>query len=182
MSAKDMVQINNIDKLLDLNVASFKIEGRMKSMHYIATVVNAYKKAMQRYYDSKEHYIEKKDLEEELLNAANRETDDAWFSKNPGYEKMLYHDEEKKLTQNYAFIIKNKHSNFYQVITKNKIKVNDEIEIISPRHQNKIKTKIIRIMNSNFADIDSCPTPMSKIYLQFETTKELDYPDIGRII
>ena len=49
MSAKDMNLISDIDKLLSLDIASFKIEGRMKSIHYIATIVSSYKKAIDEY-------------------------------------------------------------------------------------------------------------------------------------
>ena len=75
MSAKDMVQINNISELLDLGIASFKIEGRMKSLHYIATVVNTYRKVIDNYY--KKNKINFDILKAEIENAANRETSSA---------------------------------------------------------------------------------------------------------
>lgn len=180
MSAKDMVQIENIKDLLDLNIASFKIEGRMKSEHYIATVVNAYRKAIDRYYlnDS----FDNQDLKEELDNAANRETDTAWFNPNPGSTKMLYHDEQKIVTQNYLFIVNDKKDDYYLVTTKNKIKLNDKIEIISPRYQDKINAQIISMKNINNEKIDVCPTPMTKILIKLDNNTQLDYPDIGRLI
>ncbi len=180
MSAKDMVQIENIKDLLDLNIASFKIEGRMKSEHYIATVVNAYRKAIDRYYlnDS----FDNQDLKEELDNAANRETDTAWFNPNPGSTKMLYHDEQKIVTQNYLFIVNDKKDDYYLVTTKNKIKLNDKIEIISPRYQDKIKAQIISMKNINNENIDVCPTPMTQILIKLDNNTQLDYPDIGRLI
>ncbi|MDE5617490.1 MAG: U32 family peptidase [Ureaplasma sp.] len=180
MSAKDMVQIENINELLDLNIASFKIEGRMKSEHYIATVVNAYRKSIDRYYSLET--FNNYDLKEELDNAANRETDTAWFDPNPGSSKMLYHDVQKQVTQNYIFIVNEKKDDYYLVTTKNKIRLNDQIEIISPRYQNKIQTKIISIKDLNNKNIDICPTPMTKILIKLDNDVQLDYPDIGRLI
>lgn len=180
MSAKDMVQIDNIVKLLDLEVDSFKIEGRMKSLHYIATVVNAYRKALDRYYSNQPMQLQT--ISNELAKAANRETDTAWFESDPGSEKMLYHDEEKKVTQNYAFIVQQRLDNSYKIITKNKLCVGDEIEIIGPNLAQPIKTKIISMQNEDKVNLQVCPTPMSVLYLQFDQDVDLNYPDIGRII
>lgn len=181
MSAKDMVQINNISKLLDLGIESFKIEGRMKSLHYIATVVNAYRKAIDEYYDNSLDNLD--ELKEELDNAANRATDIAWFNPEPGPEKMLYHDVEKVVNQNYAFIFKSNNQNgYYQIMTKNKISVGDNIEIIGPNLKNKIKTKIIALKNNDHVSISVCPTPMSLIYCKLDTNENLDYPNIARLI
>lgn len=181
MSAKDMVQINNIEKLLELKIDSFKIEGRMKSLHYIATVVNSYRHALDNYYHH--NPLKLQEIASELSKAANRETDTAWFDPHPGTDKMLYHDEEKKVTQNYAFIVQAKaNDQYYEVINKNKICVEDTIEIISPRYNTPIRTKIIGMKNVEHFNIKSCPTPMSKLYLQFDKEINLDYPDIGRII
>ena len=71
---------------------------------------------------------------------------------------------------------------YYEVINKNKICVEDTIEIISPRYNTPIRTKIIGMKNVEHFNIKSCPTPMSKLYLQFDKEINLDYPDIGRII
>ncbi|MDE7221732.1 MAG: U32 family peptidase C-terminal domain-containing protein, partial [Ureaplasma sp.] len=158
----------------------FKIEGRMKSEHYIATVVNAYRKSIDRYYSLET--FNNYDLKEELDNAANRETDTAWFDPNPGSSKMLYHDVQKQVTQNYIFIVNEKKDDYYLVTTKNKIRLNDQIEIISPRYQNKIQTKIISIKDLNNKNIDICPTPMTKILIKLDNDVQLDYPDIGRLI
>ena len=179
MSAKDMVEITNIEELLKLNIASFKIEGRMKSIHYVATVVNAYRKAMDRYYNNED--LEIANLKLELKKAANRDADTAWMDGNPGYDKMLYHDEEKKLTQNYVFVVQRKtEDGYYEVITKNHIKKTDLLDIIGPNHNN-VETKILEMKNKDKQDIEVCPTPMSTLYLKLDTNIELNYPDIARI-
>lgn len=180
MSAKDMAQMCNIQELLELDIASFKIEGRMKSIHYVATVVNAYRKAMDRYYNHQP--LELNDLEQELAKTANRPTDTAWMDGNPGYDKMLYHDEERRLVQNYVFVIQKKlDDGFYEIITKNHLDQNNELEIIGPSHNN-VKTKILIMQDKNRLPINICPTPMSKIYVKLDTDVSLDYPDIARIV
>jgi putative protease len=71
MSAKDMCQITNVKHLIEAGVTSFKIEGRMKSEHYIATVVNDYRKTIDAYYDNKDVGTQYMD---DIKAAANRET------------------------------------------------------------------------------------------------------------
>ena len=180
MSAKDMVQINNISELLDLGIASFKIEGRMKSLHYIATVVNTYRKVIDNYY--KKNKINFDILKAEIENAANRETSSAWYFGSPDKNKMLYHDEQKVVNQNYAFIIKNRNNDLYEIETKNKIVLNQAIEIISPNLVEPLKTKIISMQNINNELISVCPTPMSTLFIKIDSNVLLDYPAIGRII
>lgn len=180
MSAKDMVQIDNITELLDLGVASFKIEGRMKSIHYVATVVNVYRKAMDRYYNNEN--LRTDELGVELKKAANRDTDTAWMDGNPDYNKMLYHDEEKKLTQNYVFIIKKRLSNgYYEVLTKNHLDIKNHLEIIGKDHEN-VYTKIVEMKTLDDRQLSVCPTPMTTLLLKFDTETVLDYPDIARIV
>ncbi|GHU50306.1 hypothetical protein FACS189459_3940 [Bacilli bacterium] len=72
MSAKDMCLYKYTSKLIDAGVKSFKIEGRMKSEHYIATVVNAYRKTINAIYNNVNISDE---YEIDLSKAANRETD-----------------------------------------------------------------------------------------------------------
>ncbi|MDE6477383.1 MAG: U32 family peptidase [Mycoplasmoidaceae bacterium] len=73
MSAKDMNQVTNIPKLIEAGIDSFKIEGRMKSEYYIATVVNTYKKIIDEYYEN--HNIKDFSIyEKEIKNAENRKT------------------------------------------------------------------------------------------------------------
>lgn len=180
MSAKDMVQVDNLEKLLELNIDSFKIEGRMKSLHYVATVVNTYRQAFDQYY--KNQNLDHNEISHEISKAANRPTDTAWFDASPDETKMLYHDEEKKVMQNYAFIVNKKVGDFYLVTTKNKIKVNDNIEIIGPNFPKPIKAKIIAMKNNEHIDLQVCPTPMSSIYLKFDIEINFNYPDIARLI
>lgn len=180
MSAKDMVQITNVQELMDLGVASFKIEGRMKSMHYVATVVNAYRKAMDRYYNNMDMSIDA--LSDELKKAANRDTDTAWMDGNPGYEKMLYHDETKRLAQNYVFVIQKKLGDgYYEILTKNHLAKSNRLEIIGPNHDN-VYCYITEMKTKNNEVLEVCPTPMSVLTVKFDTDVELDYPDIARIV
>ena len=118
MSAKDMSLFDDMKELMKLNVASFKVEGRMKSLHYVSTIAACYKKLIDnisnnRFYD---HIY----LKEQLLKAENRLTDNAWFDKNPNENKMLYHEEERDLNQIFAFTFIEKIDDYhYKILSKN---------------------------------------------------------------
>ena len=94
----------------------------------------------------------------------------------------MYHDEQKVVNQNYAFIIKNRNNDLYEIETKNKIVLNQAIEIISPNLVEPLKTKIISMQNTNNELISVCPTPMSTLFIKIDSNVLLDYPAIGRII
>lgn len=178
MSTKDMCLASKIDEMIKANIVSFKIEGRMKSEYYIATVVNDYRKIIDGYYHKKKtpQYI--KDID----NCANRETDLAWYNKNPSYKLMLYHDEQKKVTQNFAFIINKKNrDDSYEIIVKNKILLTNNIEILSKINDEIINVKIKQLIDSEGNVVNNLPTPMTIATIKFNKKINLEKGDIGRI-
>ncbi len=178
MSAQDMSMLVHLDKLLDLNIASFKVEGRMKSIHYVATVINAYKKAMDQYY--RHEQIDLDFLVGELSQAANRKTNDAWFNKSPNQTKMIYHDRQKVVNKNFAFIIKAKKDNMYQILTKNYFTIDDQINILSPAHD-QLKISFKKIINSDGESLMIVRNPMITLWVEFNEDVDLAVDDIARI-
>ena len=172
MSAKDMYQLEYIKKLIDIGVASLKIEGRMKSVHYIATVVKAYREFI-------DDNINIKEAKNELTLCANRPIDNAFMNGDANFEKMLYHDVNRELTQNYIFVINKKiKDNTYEITVKNNFKITDEISILKPKGKVS-KIKINKIWNTNGEEIDYCPTPMQIVIIQCDNN-DLDSKNIGR--
>ena len=173
MSAKDMIQIEYIDKLLEIGVASFKIEGRMKSLHYIATVVKAYRQYIDKHQQYQISY-------NELLNAANRPVDTAFMDGDANYDKMLYHDEIKKLRQNFVFIINKKIDDYtYEILVKNHFKIDDNFEILRQNDKN-INIKIEKMWDCEKQELFSCITPMQVVIIK-TNCNELYKKNIGRI-
>ena len=134
MSAKDMNQMSNLEKLIDLDIHSFKIEGRMKTEHYCATVTKVYREAIDEYCLT--HKLENKDKYlKELDKVANREVDIAWFNGTPTYKAMLDTVEKKTASQVYAgFIEKKTSDNQYLITSKNYFTIDQNFEIMGPKH------------------------------------------------
>ncbi len=182
MSAKDMNQMPNLKKLLALNIASFKIEGRMKKEHYIATVVQAYKNAINEYYQTKQIKHLKK-WNQELAKVANREVHQAWFNGKPTSTYMLNTAIEKQVTQNYAFIIKkviNDHT--WEILSKNYFAINNNFEVIGPDHLPiKFKLKEIKDSDNNKLDIVNNPLKVLTIKINKKLTN-IKVNDMVRIV
>lgn len=182
MSTKDICHVANLAALIKAGIASFKIEGRMKSMHYIATVVNAYAHALNDYYGKKLNAKRIKMYERELAKAANRATSYAWFKGLPTNKQMLYYDKPKKLSQNFAFIISKKYKNgLYEIISKNFFTCKDKFEVFGKTHD-LINISISQIQDAYSKEkLDKVNRPMYRYLIKTSSSKLLP-GDIGRII
>ena len=180
MSAKDMSQIPNLEKILMLPIKSLKIEGRMKTEHYIATVVKAYREAIDEFYSTNQiadidYYLK------EVENVANRETNTAWFGGLPNEKFMIDSSVQKRVYQNYAFIVNKKLSaNKFEIISKNCFIKDSEFEAIGKNHK-KISFKIKTIYDKGNNSIDIVNQPMQTLIIVTDQDLNLDINDICRI-
>ncbi|MBO9599735.1 MAG: U32 family peptidase C-terminal domain-containing protein, partial [Cohnella sp.] len=105
MGSKDLCMIQHIPDLIDAGVDSFKIEGRMKSIHYVASVVNAYRQAIDAYMADPETYELRQEWVDEIGKAANRPLNTGFFYTVPGAEEHIYEAEEKPAPYDFAAIV-----------------------------------------------------------------------------
>lgn len=127
LNSKDMCLINNIKDLVEAGITSFKIEGRMKSTYYVATVVNAYRRAIDNYLNNE---ISSFNYIEELEKSSNRSFTTGFYFNSDQKTNI----ETSKLMQTHEFIaivVEDSHDNKVLVELRNKFKVGDIIEILS---------------------------------------------------
>jgi U32 family peptidase len=105
MGSKDLCMIESVPAMIESGVESFKIEGRMKSIHYVATVVNAYRQAIDSYLEDPEGYELKTEWMEEIAKAANRPLNTGFFFDTPGTESHIYESEEKAAPYDFAGVV-----------------------------------------------------------------------------
>ncbi|MFC4600096.1 peptidase U32 family protein [Cohnella hongkongensis] len=105
MGSKDLCMIKHIPDLIDAGVDSFKIEGRMKSLHYVASVVNAYRQAIDAYMADPERYELRAEWVDEIGKAANRPLNTGFFYTTPGAEEHIYEPEEKPAPYDFAAVV-----------------------------------------------------------------------------
>lgn len=138
MSPKDLNLIESIPKIIELGIDSLKVEGRMKSIHYIATVVTVYRKVIDAYCADPENFVIKREWVEELAKCANRETDSSFFEGEPGYEQQMFGVHSKQTTYDFCGMVLD-YDDETQMITlqqRNFFKPGDEVEFFGPGIEN----------------------------------------------
>lgn len=181
MSSKDMALINHIPELIELGVNSFKIEGRMKSLHYIATIVSTYRKLIDDYCKDPDNFVMSDKYYQELLKAANRALCTGFFDNQADNNKQIYNQRDEHPTQEFcARVIGYDESNQMAIIEqRNYFKLGDQIEFFSPSHENVI-VPVEKIINEENEEVSVANHPME--ILKLPVCYKLKVDDMGRRI
>lgn len=179
MSSKDLALVNHIGELIELGVDSFKIEGRMKSLHYIATVVSTYRKLIDAYCEDPDHFVIDEHYEKEINKAANRALTTAFYNHEPNYNDQLFNLRDEHPTQEFCMRVLsyNPMTKLAKVEQRNYFKVGDEVEFFSPSQDNYI-TKVEELYNEDMFPIQVANHPMEILYLKVEQVLNKD--DLAR--
>lgn len=143
-SSKDMCLVREIPEIIELGVNSLKIEGRLKTEYYLASVVNAYRNAIDDYLKDPEHYDYTKYLKE-LEKTKTRGLTTFYFNDRNNKDFQEY--EGKQYNPDYEFggkVLENKGNKKYLIEIRNKLTVGDTMEILVP---SKIKTEVFKIQD-----------------------------------
>ncbi|MBI9009813.1 MAG: U32 family peptidase [Tenericutes bacterium] len=164
MSSKDLEIVEYLPKLLDIGVASLKIEGRMKSIHYIATVVLAYRMLIDDYYNS-----ELKELsfyKNEIQKAENRLTSFGFMEGDTTIQQQLYNYRSEMPTQEFIGIVKayDPIKKLAEIEQRNYFERGDAIEVVSPTKTFTI-TKVDVLYDEEMKEISVARHPLQKLYI-----------------
>lgn len=167
MSAKDSALISDLTDLIDMGVKSFKIEGRMKSLHYVATITTAYRKAIDSIIYTGSY--NKKDAYEEISKAVNRDVDSNFFYGTPGPKTQFYGNLNLKTpNQNFLLTVDDiKDNQLILATVRNKFYKTDKIEFFGSDFDNVI-CNILELYDQNMNKIDFANKPMSQVYLKID--------------
>lgn len=184
MSPKDMMLIDQIKTLMKIGVISFKVEGRMRSLNYVATVAKAYRQAIDFYHNKNNKTSEKetlKEIKKDLKYAENRPVGQAFSKGQPNIKAMLYQEDNRKLKQRFAFIVETiDNQNLIKVVARNNFKLNQIFTIFTPNHKFE-NLKLIKILDEQKKIIEVVKTPMKIYFLKFNKNLKLQKGAIGRI-
>ena len=153
LNSRDLCMIEHLPKLMEAGVDSFKIEGRMKSQYYVATVVNAYRRALDIYEKGEKL---PKELIEELTKASHRKYTTGFYNPNNQKEEREY-TKTSMPVQNSEFIgivTKDAENGTVEIEMRNRFVVGDEVEVLSPDANFNKKFKITSIKNIDGEEID----------------------------
>lgn len=138
MSPKDLKLIESIPRMIEIGIDSLKIEGRMKSIHYIATVVTVYRKIIDAYCADPDNFVINEEWLKELDKCANRDTAPAFFEGQPGYEEQMFGNHSKKTTFDFAGLVLdyNAETKMVTLQQRNHFKTGQEVEFFGPEINN----------------------------------------------
>ena len=165
-NSKDLCMIEHIPELMEAGIDSFKIEGRMKTALYVATVARTYRKAIDDYKVSPELY--KKNLPsylDQISNCTYRQFTTGFFFGKPSDEAQIYDNNTYLKEYTYLGIVgEQNEEGLYRIEQRNKFSVGEEIEIMKPDGENLTVT-VKRIVDEDGADMESAPHPKQVLYI-----------------
>lgn len=160
MSSKDLNMIEYIEDMINLGVESFKIEGRMKSLYYIATVTNAYRNIIYKVVN-KTLTSETLEYYKKVLNrCSNRENAPQFYNKYPSVSEQYYSGREEVSNQDFLAIVNDydNENNLAIIEQRNFFKIGSEVEIFGPNME-PITYKINTILNDKNELVDAARHP-----------------------
>ena len=176
-NSKDLCMIDHIPELVEAGIDSFKIEGRMKTALYVATVARTYRMAIDDFFEDPEKYKANIPKYNELISQCTyRQFTTGFFFGKPDENAQIYDKNEYEKDSVYLGIVEDVKDNVIELTQKNKFKVNDEIEIMKKDGQD-IKTKVVSIKDEKGNEMDSCPHPQQKIFVSLTVA-----PNVGDIL
>jgi len=159
-NSKDLCLLEYIPQLVEAGLNSFKIEGRMKSVHYVATVVRAYRIALDKYMENPDKYHLPPELLEEVSKVSHRGYTTGFFFKRPESEDHNY--VTSKYVRNFDFIgvVKEYDELGQQLVVeqRNNFKKGDLLEILPPKGSLD-QLEVVSLSNYKGEEIDVAPHP-----------------------
>lgn len=178
-NSKDLCMIEHIPDLIDAGIDSFKIEGRMKTALYVATVARTYRKAIDDYLEDPKLYEAHLDwYRSQISNCTYRQFTTGFFYGKPTDEAQIYDSNTYAKDYTYLGIVGDKDDQgHYSIEQRNKFSVGEEIEIMKPDGENRVVT-VKAIYDEEGNSMDSAPHPKQKLWIDLGT--EMDRFDILR--
>lgn len=173
MNSKDLCMIEHIPDLIDAGIDSFKIEGRMKTVLYVATVTRTYRMAIDAFLRNPEEY--KANMETylaEISKGTFRDYTTGFFYGKPEHDAQIY--DNNTYVKNYTYLgyVEEISEDGMAIITqRNKFFVDDTIEIMKPDGRN-ISAKVEAIYDETMRPMESCPHPKQKLSIKLSEAVE----------
>lgn len=165
-NSKDLCMIEHIPEILDAGIDSLKIEGRMKTALYVATVARTYRKAIDDYNKSPELYKQNMPWYlDQISNCTYRQFTTGFFFGKPTEETQIYDNNTYVKEYTYLGIVgEQNEEGLYRIEQRNKFSVGETIEVMKPNGDNIVVT-VKRILDEEGHEMESAPHPKQVLYL-----------------
>ena len=164
-NSKDLCMIEHIPELIESGVDSLKIEGRMKTALYVATVARTYRKAIDDYKKDPELY--KKNMPwylDQISNCTYRQFTTGFFFGKPSEDSQIYDSNTYVKEYTYLGIIGEEKDGTYRIEQRNKFSVGETIEVMKPNGEN-VEVTVKRILTEDGVEQESAPHPKQVLYV-----------------
>lgn len=169
LNSRDLCMIEHIPELVSVGIASAKIEGRMKSSFYVATIVGAYRKAIDAYYEDPQRYVFREEWMRELKKVSHREFTTGFYFNQPTNKDQNY--QTSAYTREYSFIgvvrSYDPDTKMAVVEQRNKMTVGEEIEVFGP-YTDYFSQKLEVLLDEEGNPIESAPHPQQILQIKME--------------
>ena len=172
-NSKDLCMIEHIPELIDAGIDSFKIEGRMKTALYVATVARTYRKAIDDFKKDPELYRQNMEwYKEEIGKCTYREFTTGFYFGKPGEEAQIYDNNTYVKNFTYLGTVENvDERGFAKIEQKNKFSVGEMIEIMKPDGRN-LQVEVKGIYDAEGQAQESAPHPKQELYIDLGVAPE----------
>nr|WP_296264051.1 U32 family peptidase [uncultured Merdimonas sp.] len=178
-NSKDLCMIEHIPEMIDAGIDSFKIEGRMKTALYVATVARTYRKAIDDYLEDPRKYEANMPWYlEQIRGCTYRQFTTGFYFGKPDEESQIYDNNTYVKEYTYLGIIGGEKDGLYQIEQRNKFSTGETIEIMKPGGENVLVT-VRRILDEEGQEMESAPHPKQVLYVELDGGKA-DLYDILR--
>ena len=181
MALKDMNMAEYIGDLIDIGVTSLKVEGRMRSLYYLATVIGTYREIIDRYYENKLDASTMNILQERLDRVANRETSTHYFMKEADYTDQYYTGRSEVSNQDYLGQVIEYKDNLVKFYERNYFELGDLVEIFTPLGEH-ISFVVNEIYDEDMNRVDVCRHPDNIYYLKLDSNIEIPEYSMIKIV
>jgi U32 family peptidase len=175
LNSKDLCMIEHIPELIKAGICSFKIEGRMKSSYYVATVVKSYRQALDAYIANPEEYVFEKRWMDNLMKASHRDYFTGFYFNDP--QKQTYESSSYIRDYDIVGVVRdyNVNSQIATVEQRNKIFNGDTLEVLRPRGD-AFEVCISSMKDEEGNKIEAAPS--AQMIFTVKTDKELEVGDM----
>ena len=167
-NANDLCMIEYIPQLAQAGISSFKIEGRMKTVNYTATVTKQYREALDRYQADPDNYTFDPYWAEELDKASHRPFSTGFFFGKPDHNSQCY--DSSVYMRDYGFIGKvldyDEERHLIKIEQRNHFKLGETVEIMPPKGKHIVLT-LTEMLNENYEPITVAPHPQMTVYIPY---------------
>lgn len=166
-NSKDMCLLPYLPDVIESGVDSLKIEGRMKSVHYVASIVKAYREAIDSYFENPSSFTIKQEWLEELDKVSHRAYTTGFYYNRPTDKDQIYGSSSYEQTSDFVGLVidYDEKTGFATVEQRNNMKIGQEVELFQPKLSG-FRMKLTEMYNDEGIAIDVAPHPQQIVKIK----------------